>query len=245
MQALSHRIGATVVVLRRDGKAPRAEYRDLFPRLDFVNREFFAMTKCIVDVAVKLPVLFDGAVDTIIEKFLAYLFPIHVYLELKDIHGDGIRRITDAIIGAHAAHVTASAVSAPSSSPLPRASRRAPQSPPHPSFLGPLTTLLISTPSAASANFYLSNVDVVIAQMLQKSVALLVRHADNTASYRRDRLRAEKFTALRQGLKETIAVPLMREWPRKHHRDTPEESIPDNIVDNHIKRFQTASKMRA
>lgn len=48
-KTLAHRVGATVMVPRFDGKAPHAEYRDLFRGFDVVNRDFFVavMTECI------------------------------------------------------------------------------------------------------------------------------------------------------------------------------------------------------
>lgn len=108
-QSLAHRIGATVVAPRRDEKAPRADYRDLFRRLDAANLDFFAvaMAKCIDVVAVKLHGVFDDIVDNIIDKFLVNQLLHHVYLNLKVKRGDGIRRVADAIGGGHASHATA------------------------------------------------------------------------------------------------------------------------------------------
>lgn len=76
-QAITHCIHATVLFSRRDGKAPRAEYWDFFRGLDISNRDFFAtaITKCIDDVTVKLPVVVCGVMDKIMDNFLSNLLP--------------------------------------------------------------------------------------------------------------------------------------------------------------------------
>ena len=58
-QNVAHRTGATAVRPRRDGGPPREEQPNLYRGLEKAQRDFFAaaMTKCISDVAVKLPAL--------------------------------------------------------------------------------------------------------------------------------------------------------------------------------------------
>lgn len=103
------------MVPRRDVKAPRAEYRNLFRGLEVANKDLFAaaITKCITDVAVKLSVIVDGVFSIVIDKFLADLLPHHVYLKLNAKRGDNTRRVAVAIFDTHAAHATATAVAAP------------------------------------------------------------------------------------------------------------------------------------
>lgn len=71
------------------------------------------MTKCISNVALKLPVVVDGVFDSIIFKFLADILPSHVYPKLKAKRDGGIRRVAVAIVGAHASHDTTLSESAP------------------------------------------------------------------------------------------------------------------------------------
>lgn len=55
----------------------------------------------------KLPVVFDGVFDTVIDKYLTEILPHYVYLELKANRGVFNSRVVDAIVGAHAVHDTA------------------------------------------------------------------------------------------------------------------------------------------
>lgn len=77
------------------------------------------MTKCIAGVAVKLPVVVYGVDDNIFDKLLADLLPPHVYVEIKTKRGENIKRVADAMVGAHAAHATAAAASANANSFFP------------------------------------------------------------------------------------------------------------------------------
>lgn len=58
------------------------------------------MTKRIEYVAEKLSIFFDGFFDNAIGKFLSDLLPQHVSAELKEKRSDGIRRVSDATVGA-------------------------------------------------------------------------------------------------------------------------------------------------
>lgn len=134
----------------RDGNSPREprapeEYLDLFRGLNKANRDFFsaAMTKSISDVAVKLHVFVDGVINKVVDNFLADLLFPHVYTVLKEKRGDNIRRVADAILGAHAALATADAASASTSTP---ASYTTPIFPVVPS--SPSATLPTNTPRA-------------------------------------------------------------------------------------------------
>lgn len=76
-------------------------------------------------------------------------------------------------------------------------------------------------PSADLTSVYLSNVDPVVAQMLQENVSLLARHAGTKAADHRTLLRSEKFNSLRQGLKAAFVISLMPMQPSKHSRKSP------------------------
>lgn len=81
----------------------------------------------------------------------------------------------------------------------------------------------------------LLNVDAVVAHLVQDNVALLARHAGTTTTNRRARLRAEKFMALQQGLKDAFAIPLMPESSRKRPRvslDEPYQGVFANLLQN-------------
>ena len=225
-QNVAHRIGATVVRPRRDGGPPREEHLDLFRGLDKAQRDFFAaaMTKCIADVAVKLPAVVDGVVDTDIDKCLADLLPPHIYSALKAKRSDNIRRVADAVVGAHAAHATSSNELAAQSTGAPGAAPPALQltgaTPPDRASLPAQRDA--ATPSTAPSIVDLTAVEVVVSQMAQENVALLARHAGTSAAERRARLRAERFTALRLSLTGAFAVPLLPDRPRKRSRDASE-----------------------
>lgn len=138
--------------------------------------------------------------------------------------------------------------------------RNVPSSFPFPadqSFKSLLTLLPTPTPPTASTVVYLSNVDAVVAQMMQESVALLARHAGTTAADYRARLLAEKFTAFCQALKEAFAVPSYRsglrnatgtprtDHPSKRLRIASTTSVSTSSVCRAVLNVRAASKAPA
>lgn len=122
------------------------------------------------------------------------------------------------MVGAHASYAIALADSAPPLTLYSYATPSARATPSSPSPTIPLIRPSTSAPSAESTKVDLSNVNVVVAQILQESVTLLALHAETTAVD--CRARTEKFTALRSGLKDTFAIPLIPERPKKRIRDS-------------------------
>lgn len=58
--------------------------------------------------------------------------------------------------------------------------------------------------------------------MQKENVAIPARHAGTFAADRRARIRPEKLNFLREGLKESFAVPLLPERHRKRSHDAPD-----------------------
>lgn len=230
-QRIAHRIEAPVVVPRRDGKASRAEYRDLFRGLDVASRGLFAatMTTFIADATVKLPVVVDDVYDTVIDKSLAYL-PLcastrssnisaaktsaaamrHAQAKRRRRHGRRPRRSRHGHSGrSPSSYLNKRASPCPFQQEIPVSLKPSPRPP-------------VPTPSVDLTVVYLSNVEAVVAQMVQENAPILACHAGTTAADRCARMREKKFTALRQSLKGAFNVFVMPDRPRKRLRDSPE-----------------------
>lgn len=116
-----------------------------------------------------------------------------------------------------------------------------PLSTPHFLFSNPLTQSPLPSPSSGPTEFNLYNVDAVFCRMVQENVALLAHHAGTSVADRRAHLRDNKFTTLRQGLKESFSVPLMPERPRKGSRDSRKGPSEEVLADRlHNKRADFA-----
>lgn len=63
------------------------------------------------------------------------------------------------------------------------------------------------------------------------NVALLAKHAGTSAAELRARIRVEQFTALREGIREALSIPLLPERPRKRSQDAPDDLAVEVLAD--------------
>lgn len=73
------------------------------------ERDALAITQVIADIAVFIPVLVDGVVDTYIADFLDKFLPQQVAAELNNMRDDTVLRLSQLTVIAHASRATMTA----------------------------------------------------------------------------------------------------------------------------------------